>query len=101
MRYKRLGNTGLKVSEICLGTMTFGGQGFWTAIGTLDQGAVDRIVGTALDGGVNFIDTANIYSDGLSEELTGRAIAARLAKVISALRQRARALCRSARPARL
>lgn len=75
MRYSVLGDTGLLVSEICLGTMTFGGRGFWTSIGTLDQGVADRIVARALDGGVNFIDTADVYSEGLSEEITGKAIA--------------------------
>jgi len=74
MRYKSLGGTGLLVSEICLGTMTFGGAGFWTAIGQLDQTVADAIVARALDGGVNFIDTADVYSEGLSEEITGRAI---------------------------
>ena len=75
MRYNKLGGTGLLVSEICLGTMTFGGRGFWTAIGTLDQSVADGIVARALEGGVNFIDTADIYSEGLSEEITGKAIA--------------------------
>ncbi|SHO67275.1 Predicted oxidoreductase [Pseudoxanthobacter soli DSM 19599] len=74
MRYKTLGGTGLLVSELCLGTMTFGGRGFWTAIGTLDQSVADGIVARALDAGVNFIDTADVYSEGLSEEITGRAI---------------------------
>lgn len=74
MRYKSLGGTGLLVSEICLGTMTFGGAGYWTAIGQLDQGVADSIVARALDAGVNFIDTADVYSDGLSEEITGKAI---------------------------
>ena len=74
MRYKSLGGTGLLVSEICLGTMTFGGAGYWTAIGQLDQTVADSIVARALDSGVNFIDTADVYSDGLSEEMTGRAI---------------------------
>ncbi|OAM91324.1 aldo/keto reductase [Termitidicoccus mucosus] len=74
MQYKTLGNTGLLVSEICLGTMTFGGRGFWTAIGTLDQSVADGIVTRALDAGINFIDTADVYSEGLSEEITGRAI---------------------------
>ncbi|WP_221032736.1 aldo/keto reductase [Actomonas aquatica] len=74
MHYKTLGNSGLLVSEICLGTMTFGGKGFWTAIGSLDQSVADRIVARALDGGVNFIDTADVYSEGLSEEITGRAL---------------------------
>ncbi len=74
MRYRTLGGTGLFVSEICLGTMTFGGKGFWTAIGSLDQSVADAIVARALDAGVNFIDTADVYSEGLSEEITGRAI---------------------------
>jgi aryl-alcohol dehydrogenase-like predicted oxidoreductase len=74
MKYKLLGNTGLKVSELCLGTMTFGGKGFWTAIGTLDQSAVDALVKRSVDAGINFIDTANVYSEGLSEEMTGKAI---------------------------
>lgn len=74
MRYNTLGGTGLLVSEICLGTMTFGGKGFWTAIGTLDQSVADRIVAGALDQGVNFIDTADVYSEGLSEEITGQAM---------------------------
>src|ERR1019366_4486950 len=74
MRYKQLGNSGTRVSEICLGTMTFGGRGFWTAIGTLDQSVADGIVARALEAGVNFIDTADVYSEGLAEEITGRAI---------------------------
>jgi aryl-alcohol dehydrogenase-like predicted oxidoreductase len=75
MHLNPLGNTGLLVSELCLGTMTFGGKGFWTAIGQLDQSVADRLVARALDAGVNFIDTADVYSEGLSEEITGRAIA--------------------------
>lgn len=74
MKYNLLGNTGLKVSELCLGTMTFGGKGIWTAIGALPQEPVDELVKQAVDAGINFIDTANIYSEGLSEELTGKAI---------------------------
>lgn len=74
MRYKTLGNTGLAVSEICLGTMTFGGKGFWTNIGALDQSVADGIVARALDAGVNFIDTADVYSEGVSEEITGQAM---------------------------
>ena len=74
MKYRLLGNTGLKVSELCLGTMTFGGKGFWTAIGTLEQQAVDNLVKISVDAGINFIDTANVYSEGMSEEMTGKAI---------------------------
>ena len=75
MRYKQFGRTGLFVSEICLGTMTFGGSGeFWGRMGTLQQDAVDGIVRAALDGGVNFIDTADVYSLGRSEELLGQSL---------------------------
>ena len=74
MKYNLLGNTGLKVSELCLGTMTFGGKGWAKFIGSLDQQAVDKIVKRSIDAGINFIDTANVYSEGLSEELTGQSI---------------------------
>jgi aryl-alcohol dehydrogenase-like predicted oxidoreductase len=76
MRYNPLGKTGLFVSEICLGTMTFGGKGFWEAIGKLGNREVETLVGTALDAGVNFIDTANVYSEGESERLLGEALTA-------------------------
>ncbi len=75
MRTKPLGRTGLLVSELCLGTMTFGGRGFWTNIGDVGQSAADALLARALDAGINFIDTANVYSEGLSEEITGCAIA--------------------------
>ncbi len=75
MRYRTLGGTGLLVSEICLGTMTFGGRGgVWTAIGDLGQKDVDALFARALDAGINFVDTANVYSEGLSEEITGQAM---------------------------
>jgi aryl-alcohol dehydrogenase-like predicted oxidoreductase len=66
----------LLVSEICLGTMTFAGpnQGIWSNIGQLDQSVADGIVARALDAGVNFVDTADVYALGLSEEITGRAM---------------------------
>ena len=74
MRYNLLGKTGLYVSEICLGTMTFGGQGFWTAIGELKTKEVEALVGTSFDAGVNFLDTADVYSEGESERLLGAAL---------------------------
>lgn len=74
MKYNVLGNTGLKVSELCLGTMTFGGKGYWTHIGAIEQNIVDGLVGKAVEAGINFIDTANVYSEGLAEEMTGKAI---------------------------
>ncbi len=74
MKYKILGSTGLKVSTLCLGTMNFGGKGFFGYMGNLEQPEVDEQIKTATDAGVNFIDTANIYSEGLSEEMIGQAI---------------------------
>ncbi len=75
MRYRPLGRTGQYVSEICLGAMTFaGGSGFWQAIGRLDQAASTALVGRALEKGVNFIDTANVYSEGRSEMQLGQAL---------------------------
>lgn len=74
MNYNPLGNTGVLVSEICLGTMTFGGDGYWKAMGELQQDAVNDIVKTAFDNGINFIDTANVYSFGQSETLLGQAL---------------------------
>jgi aryl-alcohol dehydrogenase-like predicted oxidoreductase len=76
MRYRLLGRTGLYVSELCLGTMTFGGRGFWKVMGGLPQEEVTQLVKHAVDAGVNFIDTANVYSLGESEILTGNAIKA-------------------------
>lgn len=75
MRYQKLGNTGLFVSELCLGTMTFGGEGgMWGKIGQLQQAQAEQLIGRALDAGINFIDTANVYSEGRSEEITGQAL---------------------------
>ena len=75
MRMNKLGSTGLFVSELCLGTMTFGGEGaVWSKIGDLGQSGAERLVGRAIDAGINFIDTADVYSDGLSEQITGQAI---------------------------
>jgi aryl-alcohol dehydrogenase (NADP+) len=68
MDYRNLGRSGLKVSPLCLGTMMFGGQ--------TDEGVSARIIAQARDAGVNFIDTANAYNEGRSEEIVGRAIAA-------------------------
>jgi aryl-alcohol dehydrogenase-like predicted oxidoreductase len=74
MRYRLLGRTGLYVSELCLGTMTYGGKGFWEQIGSLQQAAVNEQVKVAFDAGINFIDTANVYSHGESERLLGQAL---------------------------
>src|SRR6476661_6726655 len=75
MKYRRLADTGVFVSELCLGTMTFGGRGqIWETIGGLDQTAADAIVSRALDAGINFVDTANVDATGGSETMLGRAL---------------------------
>jgi len=74
MNFKQLGHTGTLVSELCLGTMTFGGKGFWEAIGRMPQKEASEMVKKAIENGINFIDTANIYSEGLSELLLGKAV---------------------------
>lgn len=74
MRYKTLGRTGLLVSELCLGTMTFGGKGFWEVIGKQPQSEADHLVSQALDGGINFFDTADAYSEGESELILGNSL---------------------------
>ncbi len=75
MRYNQFGRSGLFVSELCLGTMTFGGSdSFWGQMGKLKQQAVDDIVSLALESGINFIDTADVYSYGESEQLLGQAL---------------------------
>jgi aryl-alcohol dehydrogenase-like predicted oxidoreductase len=75
MRLVPLGRTGLFVSELCLGTMTFGGsEGMWGKIGTLQQSDAERLLGVALDAGINFIDTADVYAGGVSEQITGQAL---------------------------
>ncbi len=75
MRHNKLGRTGLLVSELCLGTMTFGGgEGMWQKIGALQQEDAERLVGRAIDAGINFFDTADVYAEGLSEQITGQAL---------------------------
>jgi len=90
MQYKLLGRTGLFVSELCLGAMTFGGQGFWKAVGTLGQTEVDAIVGRAIEAGINFIDTANVYSEGESERLLGESLGTRRKDIVLATKVRGR-----------
>ena len=84
MKYKQLGRTGVLVSELCFGTMTFGGRGFWNVIGQLPQNAADDLVARVLDAGINFIDTANIYSEGESEIILGKALGKRRKDVVLA-----------------
>jgi aryl-alcohol dehydrogenase-like predicted oxidoreductase len=75
MEYKTLGNTGLLVSTLCLGTMTFGrGRGFWKAIATVDQAGADELIKASIDAGINFFDTADVYSEGESEKTLGQSL---------------------------
>jgi len=75
MKYNRLGQTGLYVSEICFGTMTFSGKGFMDGkIGQLNQTEATALIARSLEAGVNFIDTADVYSIGESEKMTGQAL---------------------------
>ena len=74
MKFKLLGETGVLVSELCFGTMTFYGKGYWENIGKVQQDDATRLVKIALDNGINFIDTANVYSEGMSERLLGGAL---------------------------
>ena len=74
MKCKQLGKTGVLVSELCLGTMTFGGEGYWKAIGQMPEDAVTQLLKLAIDQGINFFDTANAYSEGLAETLLGRGL---------------------------
>jgi aryl-alcohol dehydrogenase-like predicted oxidoreductase len=75
MRYRKLGNTGLIVSEMCLGAMTFGsGEGMWATVAGVSQDDVSELIKTAFDRGINFIDTADFYSNGRSEVVTGNSL---------------------------
>jgi aryl-alcohol dehydrogenase-like predicted oxidoreductase len=85
-----LGNTGIKVSELCFGTMTFGGRGTWKIVGELQQKEADILVGMALDAGVNFFDTADIYSEGVSEQMLGKTLGSKRKDVIVATKVRGR-----------
>jgi aryl-alcohol dehydrogenase-like predicted oxidoreductase len=77
MEYSALGNTGLYVSRLCLGTMTFGQGSMTAAIGGLGEKEVQELVDRAFDAGINFFDTANLYTEGESEVLLGKAIGKR------------------------
>jgi aryl-alcohol dehydrogenase-like predicted oxidoreductase len=75
MQYKTLGNTGLLVSQLCLGCMTFhGGKGMFKAIGTVDQSGADDLIKRSIEAGINFFDTADVYSEGESEKTLGQSL---------------------------
>jgi len=91
MKYRQLADTGVFVSELCLGAMTFGGVGqMWEVIGGLGQPEVDTLVHRAIDAGINFIDTANVYSAGESETMLGKALAGKRHDVVVATKVRGR-----------
>ena len=71
MEHRHLGRSGLRVSALALGTMTFGGKGRFAMVGETDVAGAARQIDMALDAGVNLIDTADVYSNGLSEEIIG------------------------------
>src|SRR3984957_19498282 len=75
MKYATLGNTGLLVSKLCLGTMTFGdGRGIFKAIGAVGQAAADELLKTSIESGINFFDTADVYTQGESEKILGQSL---------------------------
>lgn len=75
MEYRNLGRSGLKVSQLCLGTMTFhGGEGMWEAMGQVPLDEATGLIKTAFDGGINFLDTADVYSNGGAERMLGEAL---------------------------
>src|SRR5437763_15191033 len=78
MQYRQLGGSGLRVSELTLGTMTYGGRGDFKKIGDTDVAGARRQIEMAVEVGVNLIDTANMYSDGAAEEIVGEALTPRL-----------------------
>jgi aryl-alcohol dehydrogenase-like predicted oxidoreductase len=91
MRYSTLGRTGLFVSELCFGAMTFGGKGaIWEKVGNTAQQEADRLVGLGLDAGINFFDTADVYSEGDSERILGKALGPRRKDIALASKVRAR-----------
>ncbi|MBC7599264.1 MAG: aldo/keto reductase, partial [Polaromonas sp.] len=83
-----LGRSGLKVSALTLGTMTFGGKGRFSFVGNTDQAGATRMVDIALDAGVNMLDTSNVYSTGTSEEIVGEAIKGKRDRVLLATKAR-------------
>jgi aryl-alcohol dehydrogenase-like predicted oxidoreductase len=90
MKTRFLGNTGVRVSELCFGAMTFGGKGYWKNIGQVEQKEADEIVNMAIEGGINFFDTADVYSEGRSEEILGKALGNKRKDIVLATKVRGR-----------
>ncbi len=90
MKTRFLGNTGVRVSELCFGAMTFGGKGYWKNIGQVEQKEADELINMAIEGGINFFDTADVYSEGRSEEILGRALGNKRKDIVLATKVRGR-----------
>jgi aryl-alcohol dehydrogenase-like predicted oxidoreductase len=90
MKTRFLGNTGVRVSEFCLGAMTFGGKGYWKNIGQVEQKEANDLVTMAIAGGINFFDTADVYSEGRSEEILGKALGSKRKDIVLATKVRGR-----------
>jgi len=88
MEYRNLGRSGLKISTITLGTMTFGGGGKFQHVGNSDQAEATRMVDIAVDAGVNVLDTSDQYSMGIAEEMVGKAVKGKRNKVLLATKAR-------------
>jgi len=88
MKMRFLGKTVVKVSELCFGTMTFGGRSFFKHVGQLGQKEATTLVDMSLEAGINFFDTADVYSQGLSEEMLGKALGKRRKGIILATKVR-------------
>ena len=88
MEYRQLGDSGLKVSVLTMGTMTIGGKGAFAKVGDVPLGELRRLIDIVADAGVNLIDTADVYSAGLSEEIVGEVLAGRRDEVLIATKVR-------------
>ena len=88
MEYRQLGNSGLKVSVLTMGTMTFGGKGNFAKVGNLQLDEVRKLIDIVAEAGVNLIDTANVYSGGDSEALIGEAMPKRKPGMLIATKAR-------------
>ena len=88
MEYRQLGHSGLRISRLTMGTMTFGGRGEFAGVGATDVDGARRQIEMAIDAGVNLIDTADVYSGGVAEEIVGQALGARRDDVLLATKVR-------------
>ena len=88
MEYRQLGRSGLRISPLTMGTMTFGGRGKFASVGATDVDGARRQIEMAIDAGVNLIDTADVYSGGAAEEIVGQALGSRRDEVLLATKAR-------------